>query len=87
MFTDKLADKFKYANIEGSINRYFPANDEKPYVALADSLNYTLAGQLVPVFGLEKGGNQYPIGSSPDTLLQHHATSYRLLIQQQLVKP
>jgi len=87
MFTDKMADKFKYANINRSINSYFPASDEKPYVALADSLNYTLAGQLVPVFGLEKGGNQYPIGSSPDTLLQHHATSYRLLIQQQLVKP
>ena len=85
MFTDKLADKFKYANIEGSINRYFPASDEKPYVALAHSLNYTLAGQLVPVFGLEKGGAQYPIGSYVDRLLQHHATSYRLLIQQQLV--
>jgi hypothetical protein len=86
MFTDKMADKFKYANIEKSINSYFPASDEQPYVALADSLNYTLAGQLVPVFGIEKGGDQYPIGSSADSLLQHHATSYRLLIAQQLVR-
>jgi len=87
MFTDKMADKFQYATIKQSINTYFPASDEKPYVALADSLNYTLAGQLVPVFGLEKGGNQYPIGSASDSLLQHHATSYRLLIAQQLVRP
>ena len=87
MFTDKMADKFKYANIDRSITRYFPASDEQPYVALADSLNYTLAGQLVPVFGLKKGGDLYPIGNAADTLLQHHATSYRLLIKQQLVKP
>ncbi len=87
MFTDKMADKFKSANIKRSINAYFPASVEQPYVALADSLNYTLAGQLVPVFGLEKGGNQYPIGNSADSLLQHHATNYRLLITQQLVKP
>jgi len=86
MFTDKMADKFKYANIEGSINRYFPTSDEQPYVAFADSLNYTLVGQLVPVFGLEKGGDQYPIGNSADSLLQHHATSYRLLIAQQLIR-
>jgi hypothetical protein len=86
LFSDKMADKFKYANIERNIKSYFPASDEKPYVALADSLNYTLAGQLVPVFGLEQGGDLYPIGSSADSLLQHHASSYRLLISQQLVR-
>jgi len=48
------------------------------------SLNYTLAGQLIPLFGLEKGGDLYPIGNDKDVLLQHHATSYRKLIQQQI---
>ena len=54
------------------------------YPVVAHSLNYTLAGQLIPLFGLEKGGNLYPIGNDKDVLLQHHATSYRKLIQQQI---
>ncbi len=87
LFTQQVADKFKTANIGKSINTYFPASNERPFISLADSLNYTMAGQLVPIFGVEKGGELYPIGSSPDSLLQHHATSYRLLIEQELVKP
>jgi hypothetical protein len=54
------------------------------YPIPAHSLNYTLAGQLIPLFGLEKGGDLYPIGNDKDVLLQHHATSYRKLIQQQI---
>jgi len=54
------------------------------YPIPAHSLNYTRAGQLIPLFGLEKGGDLYPIGNDKDVLLQHHATSYRKLIQQQI---
>jgi len=58
---------------------------ESPVPVPATSLNYTLAGQLIPLFGLEKGGDLYPpIDNTPDVLLQHHATSYRKLIQQQI---
>lgn len=63
---------------------YFKA-DEKPNPIPASSLNYSLAGQLIPVFGLEQGGDLYPpSGDKPDLLLQHHATTYRKLLNRQL---
>lgn len=66
------------------ISTYF--KDKKPpEVRKASSLNYTLAGQLVPVFGIADGGTLYPpSGKKPDLLLQHHATTYRKLINQQI---
>jgi len=59
--------------------------DENPEKRPATSLNYTLAGQLIPVFGFANGGTLYPpSGNKPDLLLQHHATTYRKLINQQI---
>jgi hypothetical protein len=63
--------------------QYFEG-ENSPLPVPATSLNYILAGQLIPLFGLEKGGNLYPIGKATDVLLHHHATSYRKLIQQQI---
>ena len=66
------------------ITSYFKP-DEKPEKRPAISLNYTLAGQLIPVFGFENGGTLYPPSrNKPDLLLQHHATTYRKLINQQI---
>jgi hypothetical protein len=47
------------------------------------SLDYTLAGQLIAVFGLVNGGCLYPI-KGKDELIQHHATSYRILLKDQI---
>jgi hypothetical protein len=59
--------------------------DEKAQPKPAGSMNYTLSGQLVPVFGLVGGGNLYkPSSNSPEWLLQHHATTYRVLVDKQL---
>ncbi|MDT4329169.1 MULTISPECIES: hypothetical protein [unclassified Methylomonas] len=85
VFTGHLADDFEETGIAASVERYFGDTaielpDLKP-----KSLNYTLAGQLIPVFGLTKGGDCYTIGDRPDILLQHHATSYRKLIAMQLL--
>jgi hypothetical protein len=87
---DKMADKFRDANIAQTIDDYFSGLDAEFVNAKARSLNYTLAGRLVPLFGIEKGEGLYPIASSggktkADILLQHHATSYRKLIEQQLL--
>lgn len=66
------------------IDQYFRA-DESVEPTQASSLNYALAGQLIPVFGLDKGGDLYPLtGDKPDFLLQHHATTYRILLDRQL---
>ena len=80
---DHVAESFAKKQANLAIDEYFSPK-EHPVAAKASSLNYTLAGQLVPVFGVEKGGNLYPnTGNKPDILLQHHATSYRILINQQ----
>jgi hypothetical protein len=63
--------------------QYFEG-EKSPALVPANSLNYTLTGQLIPLFGLEKGGDLYPIGTATDILLQHHATSYRKLIECQI---
>lgn len=79
---DKLYNQEQARNINTS---YFEdiANIPKQTV---NSLNYSLSGVLVPVFGISGGGNLYPPISSEkaDLLLQHHATTYRKLIDQQL---
>jgi hypothetical protein len=80
---EHVAERFakKKANLE--LDEYFNAA-EKPIAAKASSLNYTLAGQLIPVFGFRKGGDLYPnVSGKPDMLLQHHATSYRILMDRQ----
>lgn len=79
---EHVAQRFdaKKANLD---LQYF--EDEKSLAPIpTNSLNYTLAGQLIPLFGLEKGGDLYPIGNTKDVLLQHHATSYRKLMQKQI---
>ena len=66
---------------------YFDGVGELPDPSV-NSLNYTLAGLAVPVFGYLKGGSLYPFppdNDKADWLLQHHATSYRKLINEQLV--
>jgi hypothetical protein len=66
------------------ISSYFKP-DEQPAIKPATSLNYTLAGQLIPVFGFTDGGDLYPpSGNEADLLLQHHATTYRKLINKQI---
>ena len=89
---DMMANKFNNANIGQSINEYFADSTIKLEDSEAKSLNYTMAGQLIPVFGIAKGGDLYPIvkiggKEKREILLQHHATSYRKLIQQQLSTP
>ncbi|MGR8930125.1 MAG: lipase family protein [Gammaproteobacteria bacterium] len=89
---DVMAKKFDKANIARSLDEYFDGPSIKLEDTKANSLNYTLAGQLVPVFGIEKGGDLYPIvkidgKEKRDILLQHHATSYRKLVEQQLSNP
>ena len=63
--------------------RYFDGEKSGGSVPV-NSLNYSLAGQLIPLFGLKEGGTLYPqIDNAADVLLQHHATSYRKLMEQQ----
>jgi hypothetical protein len=85
LFTGRVADKFKATRIGISVKRFFGVNPTILHDSKANSLNYTLAGQLIPLFGLLKGGDCYSIGDRPDALLQHHATSYRKLIAMQLL--
>jgi hypothetical protein len=79
---DRVAKKFAKKGINLSLDEYFKA-DEKTAKTTAKSLNYTLTGQLIPVFGAKRGGESYPIGDRQDFLLQHHATSYRRLMDNQ----
>jgi len=85
MFTSHVADDFEDTGIAASVHRYFGNSTVTLPDLKARSLNYTLAGQLVTVFGLTGGGDCYTIGDRPDILLQHHATSYRKLIKTQLL--
>lgn len=85
LFTGHVADDFEGTGVAASVERYFGDSPVSLLDTRAKSLNYTLAGQLIPVFGLVKGGNCYTIGERPDMLLQHHATSYRKLIAMQLL--
>jgi hypothetical protein len=82
LIADKVADKFIKNPPKLALDHYFKA-DEKPLKTLAKSLNYSLAGQLISLFGAQKGGKSYPIGDAQDFLLQHHATSYRRLMVDQ----
>jgi Lipase (class 3) len=78
---DLVAKKFATIRADLALDKYFQPSDS-PIPAKAISLNYTLAGELVPLFGLLQGGDEYPIGKDQDLLLQHHATTYRELIKQ-----
>lgn len=84
----KLADKFEKTQINQSVEKYFSDLPQALADEGAKSLNYTLVGQLIPVFGAKNGEkdgvNLYRIDNRKDILLQHHATSYRYLIEQQL---
>jgi Lipase (class 3) len=80
--TEQIAKRFDEKKMNLDL-QYFEG-ENSPLPVPATSLNYILAGQLIPLFGLEKGGNLYPIGKATDVLLHHHATSYRKLIQQQI---
>ena len=77
VFTRHVSKRFDNGSLDLSYFQNQP-NVEEPW--LARSLNYTLAGQLIPVFGLTAGLSLYPIAKNSDFLLQHHATSYRKLL-------
>ncbi|MGR9052012.1 MAG: lipase family protein [Gammaproteobacteria bacterium] len=80
---DHVAERFAKKQADLDLDGYF-GSDEHPLSMKATSLNYTMAGHLIPVFGLNKGGNLYPnLGKKTDILLQHHATSYRKLMERQ----
>jgi hypothetical protein len=80
--TEQVAKRFDEKKMNLDL-QYFKGQNS-PLPVPTTSLNYILAGQLIPLFGLEKGGDLYPIGNAKDVLLHHHATSYRKLIQQQI---
>lgn len=80
---DHVAKRFDEVKV--NLDLHYFAGSASPEPLPATSLNYTLAGQLIPLFGLDKGGTLYPPTSNkPDVLLQHHATSYRKLMEKQI---
>lgn len=87
LFAEHIANKINelYRKDQAaSINTaYFNGIDKIPEKSV-NSLNYTLSGVLIPVYGISGGGNLYPLPEESDLLLQHHATTYRKLINQQL---
>lgn len=80
---DKVPELYKGDNTAYDIH-YFDGLPTLPDPSV-NSLNYSLAGASVPVFGILNGGDLYPFAENTKTdwLLQHHATSYRKLIAQQ----
>ena len=86
LFSHRIEDKVPqlYQKQSDSIDTHYFANIAEIPEPSANSLNYTLSGTSVPVFGYIKGGTLYPLnGNQPDWLLQHHATTYRKLIAEQ----
>jgi hypothetical protein len=79
---EKVAKLYEIKNVNLDILYFDSATTPEP--AKASSLNYTMAGQLIPLFGAVKGGGFYPLKGRVDVLLQHHATSYRSLMERQL---
>jgi hypothetical protein len=77
----KLYHQSEMKNIDISYFQGAPAIANKP----VQSLNYTLSGSLVPLFGDFDGGTLYPLHQADtiDALLQHHATTYRKLLHRQ----
>lgn len=76
----KLYHQSEMKNIDTSYFQSTPVIAERP----AKSLNYTLSGALVPLFGDFDGGTLYPLKPrTVDALLQHHATTYRKLLHRQ----
>jgi len=80
---DKTAKLYHQGEMDQIDTHYF---DDVPEIAdtPVNSLNYALCGNLIPVFGLFDGGDLYPPAQpgEVDLLLQHHATTYRKLMQQ-----
>ena len=86
LLANQVEKHFNQQKLDLNLEPYFPTAQvatTQP-TEKANSQNYTLAGQLVPVFGLYNGGNLYPGDEKADILLQHHATSYRKLLAKQL---
>lgn len=77
----KLYHQSEMKNIDISYFQRVPAMADRP----VKSLNYTLSGSLVPLFGDFDGGTLYPLKqtNTVDVLLQHHATTYRKLLHRQ----
>lgn len=76
----KLYHQSEMKNIDTSYFQGTPVIAERP----VKSLNYTLSGALVPLFGDFDGGALYPLKPhTVDALLQHHATTYRKLLHRQ----
>jgi hypothetical protein len=80
---DHVVEMFTKKHADLALDEYF-TSENKPIPAKAISLNYTLAGELVSLFGKVQGGDLYPIGKDQDLLLQHHATTYRKLMKEQI---
>lgn len=83
--SDKTAKLYHQEEMQNIDTHYF---DNLPPIAdtPVNSLNYTLCGELIPLFGLFKGGDLYPPkpADSVDLLLQHHAPTYRKLLHRQV---
>lgn len=75
---DHVAQRFDEKKVNLDLH-YFDGETSTP-VAVT-SLNYTLSGQLIPLFGL---AHYSANDNAADVLRQHHATSYRILLQQQV---
>jgi len=81
--TEIIARRFDEKKM--NLDLHYFDGEKSPAAMPATSLNYILAGQLIPLFGQENGGDLYPrVNNDPDVLLHHHATSYRKLIQHQI---
>lgn len=80
---NKTAKLYHQHEMDQIDTHYF---DDLPPIAdtPVNSLNYSVCGTLVPLFGVFDGGDLYPPAQpgEVDFLLQHHATTYRKLMQQ-----
>ncbi|MGR9087246.1 MAG: lipase family protein [Gammaproteobacteria bacterium] len=85
---DKLAKFYHQKEMQNIDTRYFAGISSEADTPVK-SLNYTLCGALIPLFGEFKGGSLYPPRQEGevDVLLQHHATTYRKLLRRQLADP
>ena len=86
LLAKQVEKHYNEQKLDLNLEQYFPSSqltNTQPSEK-ANSQNYTLAGQLIPVFGLYNGGDLYPGNENTDILLQHHATSYRKLIENQI---
>jgi len=80
--TAKLYHQDEMDNIDTHYFDHLPPLADTP----VNSLNYSVSGTLIPLFGLFKGGDLYPpkTEGEVDLLLQHHAPTYRKLLHRQV---